>query len=103
MQQVIATTERHSYLDAPYGLAAWLLTKDHKCIAMLYLISISIMFSLGAMCDAMVRNELLTPKGDLLCADLYNKMFSMHGIVRVFFFLVRSIPATLGNFLMPSM
>jgi cytochrome c oxidase subunit 1 len=95
--------ERHSYLDAPYGLAAWLLTRDHKRIAMLYLISITIMFALGATFAAAVRTELLTPKGDFLSADLYNKMFSMHGIVMVFFFLVPSIPATLGNFLMPIM
>jgi len=103
MSDITTTTERHSYLDAPYGLASWLLTRDHKRIAMLYLISITIMFSLGAMFAAAVRTELLTPKGDFLSADLYNKMFSMHGIVMVFFFLVPSIPATLGNFLMPIM
>src|ERR1041385_3095054 len=96
-------TERHSYLDAPYGVAAWLLTKDHKRIAMLYVISITVMFSLGAVFAAGVRTELLTPKGDFLSADLYNKFFTMHGVIMVFFFLVPSIPATLGNFLMPIM
>src|SRR5262245_62993831 len=94
---------RHSYLDAPYGLAAWLLTKDHKRIAMLYLISITVMFTLGALFAAGVRTELLTPKGDFLTADLYNKLFTMHGVVMVFFFLIPSIPATLGNFLIPIM
>jgi cytochrome c oxidase subunit 1 len=103
MQEIARTTERHSYLDAPYGLAAWLLTRDHKRIAMLYLISITIMFSLGAIFAAGVRTELLTPKGDFLSADLYNKFFTMHGVIMVFFFLVPSIPATLGNFLMPIM
>jgi cytochrome c oxidase subunit I len=97
------TTERHSYLDAPYGLAAWLLTRDHKRIAVLYMISIAIMFTLGAIFAAGVRTELLTPKGDFLTADLYNKFFTMHGVIMVFFFLVPSIPATLGNFLMPIM
>ena len=53
-----STAERHSYLDAPYGLAAWLLTKDHKRIAMLYVISITVMFSLGALFAAGVRTEL---------------------------------------------
>src|SRR5436190_4482936 len=99
----LTTTERHSYLDAPYGLAAWLLTKDHKRIAMLYVISITVMFSLGALFAAGVRTELLTPKGDFLTADLYNKLFTMHGVVMVFFFLIPSIPATLGNFLIPIM
>ncbi len=103
MQEIASTTERHSYLDAPYGLAAWLLTRDHKRIAMLYVISITVMFSLGAIFAAGVRMELLTPKGDFLSADLYNKMFTMHGVIMVFFFLVPSIPATLGNFLMPIM
>src|SRR4029077_11136437 len=94
---------RHSYLDAPYGVAAWLLTRDHKRIAVLYLISITIMFSLGALFAAGVRTELLTPTGDFLTADLYNKLFTMHGVTMVFFSLVPSIPATLGNFLMPIM
>ena len=51
----------------------------------------------------MIRLELLTPAGDLMSSDTYNKMFSMHGIVMVFFFLIPSIPATLGNFLIPMM
>jgi cytochrome c oxidase subunit 1 len=96
-------TERHSYLDAPYGLKAWLLTKDHKRIAMLYLMSITVFFAIGGMFAAGIRLELLTPKGDFLTADLYNKFFTMHGIVMIFFFLIPSIPATLGNFLIPIM
>ncbi len=96
-------TERHSYLDAPYGLKSWLLTRDHKRIAMLYLISITFFFMMGGLFAAGIRLELLTPKGDVWSADLYNKLFSMHGVIMVFFFLVPSIPATLGNFLMPIM
>jgi cytochrome c oxidase subunit 1 len=92
-----------SYLGAPYGLKAWLLTKDHKRIAILYLISITIFFGIGALFAAGIRAELLTPEGDLWSSDMYNKLFTMHGVVMVFFFLVPSIPATLGNFLMPIM
>ena len=77
---------RHSYLDAPYGLKSWLLTRDHKRIAMLYLISITIFFMLGGLFAAGIRLELLTPKGDIWSADLYNKLFSMHGVIMVFFF-----------------
>jgi cytochrome c oxidase subunit 1 len=98
-----AVQERHSYLDEPHGIASWLLTKDHKRIAMLYLISITIFFAVGGLFALAVRLELMTPKGDLLTADLYNKMFTMHGIVMIFFFLIPSIPATLGNFLIPIM
>ncbi len=95
--------ERHSYLDAPYGVAAWLLTKDHKRIAMLYLISITVFFAVGGAFAAGVRLELLTPQGDLMSADTYNKLFTLHGVVMIFFFLIPSIPATLGNFLIPIM
>ena len=95
--------KRQSYLDAPYGLAAWLLTKDHKRIAILYLISITIFFAVGGMFAAGIRTELLTPEGDLFSADMYNKLFTLHGVVMIFFFLIPSIPAVLGNFLIPIM
>ncbi len=94
---------RTNYLNAEYGLLSWLLTRDHKRIAILYLISVTIMFAIGGLFAAAVRLELLTPQGDLLAADTYNKMFSMHGIIMVFFFLLPAIPATLGNFLIPMM
>ena len=92
---------RHSYLDAPHGLASWLLTKDHKRIAMLYLISITIFFAVVGLFATGIRLELLTPRGDLWSPDLYNKLFTLHGVVMIFFFLIPSIPATLGNFLIP--
>jgi cytochrome c oxidase subunit I len=98
-----ATPERRSYLDAPYGLKAWLLTKDHKRIAMLYLISITIFFAIGGMFASGIRLELLTPRGDLVSPDMYNKLFTLHGVIMIFFFLIPSIPATLGNFLIPIM
>src|SRR6187397_2726638 len=98
-----AAETRHSYLDAPYGVAAWLLTKDHKRIAILYLISITLFFAVGGMFAAGIRLELLTPKGDLWTPDLYNKLFTLHGVVMIFFFLIPSIPATMGNFLIPIM
>jgi cytochrome c oxidase subunit 1 len=92
-----------NYLNNGYGLKSWLLTKDHKRIAVLYIISISIFFALGGVFASLIRLELLTPAGDLMSSDTYNKLFSMHGIIMVFFFLVPSIPATLGNFLVPLM
>ncbi len=91
------------YLNADYGLKSWLLTRDHKRIAILYLISITLMFLLGSFFAVLIRLELLTPQGDLVQADTYNKLFTMHGIVMIFFFLVPSIPAVFGNFLLPLM
>jgi len=98
-----AVNEPRSYLDAPYGVASWLLTKDHKRIALLYLISITVFFLIGALFAAGIRAELMTPEGDLFTADMYNKLFTLHGVVMVFFFQIPSIPATLGNFLVPIM
>ncbi len=98
-----ATAAPKSYLDDGSTIRSWLLTIDHKRIAILYLISITIFFALGAFAAAAFRLELLTPQGDLLSAETYNKFFTMHGIVMIFFFLLPSIPAVMGNFLIPIM
>ncbi len=91
------------YLNNGHGLASWLLTKDHKRIAIMYLISISVFFFIGGLMAVGVRLELATPEGDFVQADTYNKMFTLHGVIMVFLFLIPSIPATLGNFLIPLM
>jgi cytochrome c oxidase subunit 1 len=98
-----ATAERLDYLNTAYTLKSWLLTQDHKRIAVLYLISISVFFTLGGLFAAGVRLELLTPPGDLLTADMYNRFFTMHGVAMVFFVLIPGIPAVLGNFMLPIM
>jgi cytochrome c oxidase subunit I len=82
---------------------SWLLTVDHKRIAILYLLSINVFFLLGGLAATVVRIELITPQGDLLSSDLYNRAFTLHGIIMVFFFLIPGIPAVLGNFLVPLM
>src|SRR5215212_3045411 len=92
-----------NYLNNGHSLSSWLLTKDHKRIALLYLASITVFFFLGGFFALMIRLELLTPAADLVEADTYNKLFTMHGVVMVFFFLIPSIPAVLGNFLIPIM
>ncbi len=101
--QSTATLPKRNYLNNEHGLLSWLLTGDHKRIGMLYLVSITFFFFLGGFFAGMIRLELLTPAGDLMAADTYNKMFTMHGIVMIFLFLVPSVPATLGNFLIPIM
>ena len=94
---------RINYLNATYGLKSWLLTKDHKRIALLYLGSITFFFAVGGIYAMLIRLELLTPAGDLLSSATYNKTFTQHGIIMIFFFLIPAIPATLGNFLVPMM
>src|SRR5690349_2807133 len=95
--------ERPNYLNADYGWKSWLFTTDHKRIALLYLFSITAFFFVGGTFAVGMRLNLLSPNGLLFDTDTYNKLFSMHGIIMVFFFLVPSIPAVLGNFLIPLM
>jgi cytochrome c oxidase subunit 1 len=95
--------EKPNYLNWKTSVASWLLTYDHKRIAILYLVSISIFFLMGGLAAALIRMELATPKGDLLTSDVYNKMFTTHGVIMIFLFLIPSIPAVFGNFLLPLM
>ena len=94
---------REHYLNADYGIRSWLLTVDHKRIALLYLASITLFFFLGGFFAVLIRLELLTPQGDMVQAETYNKLFTMHGIIMIIFFLIPAIPAVLGNFLVPLM
>jgi len=92
-----------NYLNATHGAASWFFTRDHKRIALLYLFSVSAFFLMGGIFATLIRLELLTPAGDFVSSETYNKFFTMHGVMMVFFFLIPSIPATLGNFLVPMM
>lgn len=91
------------YINHSYGIKSWLLTTDHKRIALLYLVSITLMFFVGGIFATLIRLELITPAGDLFAAETYNKLFTMHGVIMVWFFLIPSIPTVLGNFLLPMM
>ncbi|HEX9735854.1 MAG TPA: cytochrome c oxidase subunit I [Thermoanaerobaculia bacterium] len=91
------------YLNWAYGVRSWLLTTDHKRIGILYLISITFFFFIGGIYATLIRLELLTPQADLVQPDTYNRLFTMHGIMMIFFFLIPSIPAVLGNFCIPLM
>ena len=98
MATAAITAERENYLNQEYGIKSWLLTVDHKRIALLYLLSITFFFFIGGFFALLIRLELLTPAGDLVQADTYNKLFTMHGQVMVFFFLIPSIPGRAGQF-----
>ena len=92
-----------NYLTNGTTAKSWLLTKDHKRIAILYLVTVSTFFALGGVYASLIRLELLTPESDLLQSATYNRVFTQHGVIMVFFFLIPSIPAILGNFLIPIM
>ena len=94
---------REHYLNVDYGIRSWLFTTDHKRIAWLYLLSVTLFFFVGGFFATLIRLELMTPQGDLVQAETYNKFFTMHGVTMIFFFLIPAIPAVLGNFLVPMM
>src|SRR5438309_412331 len=104
------TIVRHSgayaldnYLTAGQGVKSWLLTTDHKRIGILYLWTILVFFLIAAVAAALMRIELITPAGDMVTSETYNKLFTVHGTLMVWFFLIPSVPAALGNFVLPMM
>lgn len=103
MSSIALERFRENYLNASYTAWSWLLTTDHKRIGVLYMISVTLFFFLGGLAAVIFRLELLTPEGDIVQAETYNKLFTMHGVIMVWFFLIPSIPNVLGNFLIPLM
>ena len=95
--------ERVSYLRAGHTLRSWLLTTDHKRIAVLYLFTITAFFFVGGLAAAAIRLDLITPQADLMTNEGYNRAFTIHGVIMVWFFLIPSIPNVFGNFLIPLM
>jgi cytochrome c oxidase subunit I len=91
-----------NYLTAEHSVSSWFLTKDHKRIALLFFASITFFFFVGGFAATLMRLNLATPEG-LLQPAVYNRMFTMHGVIMVWFFLIPSIPTTFGNFFIPMM
>src|SRR6476646_2353041 len=83
------------------GMMSWLVTLDHKRIGIMYLISVTIAFTLGGIFALLLRLELFSRGKKLMDADTYNRMFSLHGVVMVFLFVIPSIPAAMGNMVLP--
>lgn len=92
-----------NYLNATKGIKSWLTTVDHKRIGLMYLFSVIFFFFVGGMLAITLRLELLTPAKTFIEADTYNKIFTLHGAVMVFLFIIPSIPAALGNMFLPMM
>ncbi len=100
---------RKNYLNAEKGIWSWLTTVDHKRIGIMYLCCILTAFLLGGVFALLIRLSLLHSdhtvfgKSAMLTADQYNKVFTLHGAVMVFLFIIPSVPAALGNFVLPLM
>ncbi|WP_437754393.1 cytochrome c oxidase subunit I [Sorangium sp. So ce1389] len=91
------------YIRAKSGIKSWLTTVDHKRIGLMYLASTFVAFMMGGLFALILRLELLTPKATIMSANAYNQMFTLHGAVMTFLFIIPSIPGALGNFLLPIM
>jgi cytochrome c oxidase subunit 1 len=100
---VVLEAPRVTYLTVGHTLRSWLLTTDHKRIGILYMISITLMFVVGGVAATLMRITLLSPSGSLVPLETYNKLFTIHGVIMVWFFLIPSIPNVLGNFVLPMM
>jgi len=94
---------KENYLNVAYGWKSWLMTTDHKRIGILYLITITLFFFIGGAAAVLIRLELLTPASDLMQPEIYNRTFTIHGVVMIFLFLIPSIPNVFGNFVLPMM
>ncbi|MGI6455998.1 MAG: cytochrome c oxidase subunit I [bacterium] len=92
-----------SYLNEKTGIWSWIVTLDHKRIGVMYLISILTSFFLGGVMALLIRTELLTPRETIVDPDTYNKLFTLHGAIMVFLFIIPGIPAAIGNFVLPLM
>ena len=92
-----------SYLTEDTRITSWLFTTDHKRIAILYFAGITFFFFIGGAAATLIRLELVSPQGHFVTSDVYNRLFTIHGVVMVWFFLIPSIPSTLGNFIVPLM
>ncbi len=92
-----------NYLTAGHGFRSWFFTLDHKRIGVMYLISILSAFLLGGIFAMLIRTELLTPTKTIVDAEAYNQIFTLHGTIMIFLFIIPGIPAALGNFVLPVM
>ena len=92
-----------NYLTHTRGITSWLFTLDHKRIGVMYMMGILSSFLLGGIFALLVRTELIAPGRTIMGPDMYNHMFTLHGAVMIFLFIIPSIPAILGNFVLPLM
>src|SRR6185437_8457420 len=95
--------DRETYLNIAWTVKSWALTTDHKRIGILYLVTTIFTLSLGGVFALVLRTEHLSPGPTIIDAYTYNRMFTMHGIVMVWLFMIPSIPTAFGNFLLPIM
>jgi len=98
-----AVLSQTNFFQAKKGLFSWIFTLDHKRIGLLYLFSLGTFFLIAASIGVLMRLELLNPGRDIVGPETYNQMFTLHGVIMIFLFIIPSVPAVFGNFALPLM
>jgi cytochrome c oxidase subunit 1 len=83
------------------GILGWILSTDHKRIGLLYLSSLSIFFLVAVLFGFLMRLELISPGETIMDPQTYNSLFTLHGVIMIFLFVIPGIPAVFGNFVLP--
>ncbi len=99
----LAPAAEDNYITHSRGLLSWIVTLDHKRIGVMYIVAVLLSFLLGGIFALLLRTELLTPGRTFVDAETYNQFFTLHGAIMVFLVIIPSIPAALGNFVLPIM
>src|SRR5574337_742269 len=85
------------------GFLAWILSIDHKRVGILYLLAITSLFLVGAAIGFFMRSQLITTGPTIMTAQTYNQLFTSHGVIMLFLFLIPAVPSVFGNFFLPIM
>jgi cytochrome c oxidase subunit I len=99
----VAASPDQSFFQVAHGVRSWLLTLDHKRIALLYLYTVISFFLVGVVLGLLMRLELFAPGKTIMEAHTYNQVFTLHGVIMIFLFIIPVIPAIFGNFFLPIM
>ena len=83
------------------GIGAWIFSTDHKRIGLLYLYSVLGFFLVGVVLGLLIRLELMAPGRTIMGPQTYNALFTVHGVVMIFLFIIPGIPSSFGNLVMP--
>ncbi len=90
-----------NFFDIKKGVLSWLVTHDHKRIALMYFYCIVVFFIVAFILGLFMRLELIAPGRTIMDPQIYNQVFTLHGVIMIFLFIIPGIPAIFGNFILP--
>ena len=96
-----AEVDFYHYSGKRKGILSWLLTTDHKRIGLMYLGTMMLFFVTAMTLGVLMRLEMLQPENTIMKPQTYNSLFTLHGVIMIFLFIIPGIPAVFGNFFLP--